>query len=324
MPSATTTSTTTSSRMRLSKPATNPMHPTPPPLPVPTSTAMAIFTKALTWNPPPLIPASAPSRPLSSPSSPRAAATTTTLWMPFWWRRKTPLLNRSRRRATVNSNYGQLAHSGSMGFGVVVAARCREHGEAVAAGNGGIEETAWPATDLAQARSPRSGERSPLAQATDARLGEIATEALGGFSHARLGEAISPKRDHSSPKGEPFSPERDVTSFKRDSSANLACFCKSRLGETGSLGREKASEKKGERMRGLFAKVKAEWETLAALGALAPYGPALRPNIFKDEENLENLEKLEKLKNLENLFFSLLIIVINKKEIYKNNYIVSS
>jgi len=169
MPSATTTSTTTSSRMRLSKPATNPMHPTPPPLPVPASTAMAIFTKALTWNPPPLIPASAPSRSLSSPSSPRAAATTTTLWMPFWWRRKTPLLNRSRRRglgawrwtldcdgnvkarwwwfnckcggdgsATVNSNYGQLAHSGSMGFGVVVAARCREHGEAVAAGNGGM------------------------------------------------------------------------------------------------------------------------------------------------------------------------------------------
>jgi len=25
-----------------------------------------------------------------------------------------------------------------MGFGVVVAARCREHGEAVAAGNGGM------------------------------------------------------------------------------------------------------------------------------------------------------------------------------------------
>jgi len=53
------------------------------------------------------------------------------------------------------------------------------------------------------------------------------------------------------------------------------------LETNGSRNPRKASEKKGERMRGLFAKVKAEWETLAALGALAPYGPALRPNIFK-------------------------------------------
>jgi len=42
--------------------------------------------------------------------------------------------------------------------------------------------------DLAQARSPRSGERSPLAQAASPRLGEILTEALGGFSNTRLGE----------------------------------------------------------------------------------------------------------------------------------------
>jgi len=48
-------------------------------------------------------------------------------------------------------------------------------------------------TDLTQARSPRSGERSPLAQVADSRLGEIATDALGGFLHARLGEAISPE-----------------------------------------------------------------------------------------------------------------------------------
>jgi len=40
-------------------------------------------------------------------------------------------------------------------------------------------------------------------------------------------------------------------------------------------------KKKRDRMRGLFAKVKAEWETLATLEALAPYGPALRPNGFK-------------------------------------------
>jgi len=48
-----------------------------------------------------------------------------------------------------------------------------------------------------------------------------------------------------------------------------------------------------------------------------------------DEENLEKLEdletfeKLEKVENIE-IFFSLLIIVINKKEIYKNKYIVFS
>jgi len=33
--------------------------------------------------------------------------------------------------------------------------------------------------------------------------------------------------------------------------------------------------------KGLFAKVRAEWETLVTLGTLAPYGPALRPNRFK-------------------------------------------
>jgi len=44
-----------------------------------------------------------------------------------------------------------------------------------------MKQTVWPAVDLAQARSPRSGEMSPLAQAADSRLGEIATGALGGF-----------------------------------------------------------------------------------------------------------------------------------------------
>jgi len=51
-----------------------------------------------------------------------------------------------------------------------------------------VKKTARPTADLAQARSPRSSERSPLTQATDPRLGEIATEILGGFSHTRLGE----------------------------------------------------------------------------------------------------------------------------------------
>jgi len=31
----------------------------------------------------------------------------------------------------------------------------------------------WPAADLAQARSLRSGDRSPLAQVVDSRLGEM-------------------------------------------------------------------------------------------------------------------------------------------------------
>jgi len=34
-------------------------------------------------------------------------------------------------------NCGQLAHGGPMGYGAAVATRCREHGEAVAASNGG-------------------------------------------------------------------------------------------------------------------------------------------------------------------------------------------
>jgi len=55
-------------------------------------------------------------------------------------------------------------------------------------------------TGLAQARSPRSGEGSPLAQAVGPRLGEIATEALGGFSHTRLGEPSLTQRWGSSPR----------------------------------------------------------------------------------------------------------------------------
>jgi len=45
---------------------------------------------------------------------------------------------------------------------------------------------------LAQAGSPRSGERSALAQAADSRLGETATMPLEGFANSRLGEAVSP------------------------------------------------------------------------------------------------------------------------------------
>ncbi|QCE13610.1 hypothetical protein DEO72_LG11g605 [Vigna unguiculata] len=59
----------------------------------------------------------------------------------------------------------------------------------------------WHAVDLAQARSPRSCERSALAQAVDSRLGETATEGLRGSLNARLGETNSPEQDHPSPKG---------------------------------------------------------------------------------------------------------------------------
>jgi len=37
----------------------------------------------------------------------------------------------------------------------------------------------WPVVDLAQARSPRSGERNALAQAADSRLGETTNRVLG-------------------------------------------------------------------------------------------------------------------------------------------------
>jgi len=43
-----------------------------------------------------------------------------------------------------------------------------------------------------KAGSPRSGERSALAQATDSRLGETAPIPLEGFANSRLGEAVSP------------------------------------------------------------------------------------------------------------------------------------
>ena len=46
----------------------------------------------------------------------------------------------------------------------------------------------WLAADLAQAKSPRSGERSTLTQVADSRSGETATEGLGGYSNAHLGE----------------------------------------------------------------------------------------------------------------------------------------
>jgi len=53
----------------------------------------------------------------------------------------------------------------------------------------------WPAVSLAQGRSPRSGERSALAQAASSRLDEIAIEALRGFANTRLGETILLERD---------------------------------------------------------------------------------------------------------------------------------
>jgi len=86
-----------------------------------------------------------------------------------------------------------------------------------------VKKIARPTADLAQARSLRSGERGPLAQATSPRLGEITTETLGGFSHARLGEPTprlgcncsdtrrAPTRSR---LGEHLSLERDSTSLK--------------------------------------------------------------------------------------------------------------
>ena len=57
------------------------------------------------------------------------------------------------------------------------------------------KKTTWAAARLAQAKDPRSGEGSALAQATSSRLGETATEGVGSFAKARLGQAISFKRD---------------------------------------------------------------------------------------------------------------------------------
>jgi len=42
-----------------------------------------------------------------------------------------------------------------------------------------------PAADLAPARSPRSSERSALAQPASSRLGKTTIEALGEFAGAR-------------------------------------------------------------------------------------------------------------------------------------------
>jgi len=122
-----------------------------------------------------------------------------------------------------------------------------------------VKKTAWPAANLAQGRSLRSGERSPLAQAVDSHLIEITTEALGGFLHTRLGEPSSPERGHPSlglrlqhhtkalmrsHLGKRLSPERGSALLKtralrlsESSSVTLVCFCKSRLGESVPLGR---------------------------------------------------------------------------------------
>jgi len=123
-----------------------------------------------------------------------------------------------------------------------------------------VRKNSWPATHLARARSTRPGEKGALAWVADSRLGEIATEALGGFVNARLDEPSSLERGHPSSGlrlqqhakaptrsrlGERLSLERYSTSLKtrvlrlsESLRIDLACFCKSRLGETGSLGWE--------------------------------------------------------------------------------------
>jgi len=51
-----------------------------------------------------------------------------------------------------------------------------------------------------QAGSPRSDEKSALAQAADSHLGETAIVTLEGFVNSRLGEVVSPGLDSSSLK----------------------------------------------------------------------------------------------------------------------------
>jgi len=92
-----------------------------------------------------------------------------------------------------------------------------------------------PTADLAQARSPRSGERSPLAQARDSRLGEIATEALGGF--IRLLRQALPHLNETTPRPK----VRFLTWTK--SAATCKAPTRSRLGERLSLEQDVTSLK---------------------------------------------------------------------------------
>ena len=90
----------------------------------------------------------------------------------------------------------------------------------------------WSAVGLAQARSPRSGDRSVLAQTAGSRLGETANRGPGGFTNSHLGESISPERDG-------FSLKNLVSRLSECSSENpCASLCYSRLGKTSSLGRK--------------------------------------------------------------------------------------
>ncbi|QCE14411.1 hypothetical protein DEO72_LG11g1411 [Vigna unguiculata] len=88
----------------------------------------------------------------------------------------------------------------------------------------------WSASGLAQARSPRSGERSDLAQAVGSRLGETANRGPGRFYERSL------KRGHlalvrwSFAQNSVFPPERALEQNP------WASFYYSRLGETSSLG----------------------------------------------------------------------------------------
>jgi len=93
-----------------------------------------------------------------------------------------------------------------------------------------------PTADLAQARRPHLGERSPLAQVVGPRLSEITTEALRGFPLARLGEPSSPERAHSSPKGE-------VPNLGCNCNDTLQAPTRSRLGEHLSPDRDSTSLK---------------------------------------------------------------------------------
>jgi len=53
----------------------------------------------------------------------------------------------------------------------------------------------WSASSLAQARNPRLGKRSALAQAAGSHLGRTVNKGPEGFTNSRLGKVISLERD---------------------------------------------------------------------------------------------------------------------------------
>ncbi|QCD84182.1 hypothetical protein DEO72_LG2g4532 [Vigna unguiculata] len=90
---------------------------------------------------------------------------------------------------------------------------------------------AKPQLGLAQAGSPRSGERSALVQTANSRLGEIVTVTLGNFADSRLGEAISPERDSSLLKKQPLAWAKVRAEKFGRASTILAWARRARLGE---------------------------------------------------------------------------------------------